>query len=368
VPSEFFCVWKNRSTGSQLWILVILVTCFGMSGPPAWSQSPRQAANMAAVRGLAEVDSLLAVPDRIQAVAAARDLWHRMGEHPVYGWQIEGRLGLALLVAAEPEAALPHLENVVRRQPREAIHHRNLGAALLQLKRRGRALSEYQMAVELAPGSADLRREFGQVLLSFGNTKGAARELAVAHDLCGGCPELDQPLAALYLMQKDFARAVPLLQRLYDRDPSPEGHRNLMAAMARAGEDSAVVAFVTAVPVEQRSNDEWRLLVEAEGRLGGRTCSLAAVALLSAAGPAVAVLAQVGAAPFWGQVSLNLLAAAEYENGLTAVDQAIALAPENVVYRNNRVVLLTRLGRDTEARAEWERVLALDPTRTQDTR
>jgi Flp pilus assembly protein TadD len=311
------------------------------------------------------VDSLLAVPAPEPALAAARDLWRVWAEHPVYGWQIEGRLGLALLVAGQPAAAVPHLENTVRRHPREAAHHRNLGAALLQLNRRGRALSEYQAAVELEPGRADLRREYGQLLLSFGDTKRAAREILTARQLCGNCPEMDEPLASLYLMEEDFPQAVPPLRRIYERKPDPAHRQALVAAVAQAGDDSVLVATLEGLPGADFTTAEWRLLIEAEGRLGRWDHSLQAASLLTG-GPEAVPAAIAGEAPFWGQAALNLLAARMYAAGLAAADRAIALAPAEVVYRNNRVVLLTRLGRDTEARQEWKRVLALDPSLAQD--
>ena len=65
---------------------------------------------------------------------------------------------------------------------------------------------------------------------------------------------------------------------------------------------------------------------------------------------------------FWGRVSLNLLETGQYQEGLEAADKAISLDPENVVYRNNRVVLLLKLGRRQEADREWEEVLRLDPS------
>ena len=344
-----------------MWVLpafTVLSWAAGLFSSSA-EASIRSDANDAARRGLATIDSLLQVPAPEQAAHTAARLWRAMGDNPIYGWQLEGRLGLALMMADQPEAALPHLENVTRQHPREPAHHRNLGAVLLQLNRRGRALSEYAAAVELDPGNAELRREHGQMLLSFRDTRGAARELHLARELCGGCPELDQPLASLYLMQERYDLAVAPGQRLYDRAPAPESRRMLVATMSRAGDDSLLVAFLGALPSAERTGEEWRLLVEGEGRQGGQDHALRAVTDLKVgAGPAT-----VPTAPeFWGQVALNLLAAEKFSAGLRAVDQAIALAPDNVVYRNNRVVLLTRLGRDAEARAEWEKVLVLDPS------
>ncbi len=359
--------WGSESRGAAgaivLCLLVMTLLCLGSARAGRWEED-----EAAAVRGLVVLDSLLHVPAPTAAVATARQLWSTLGDNPYYGWQIEGRLGLALLLAGEAEAAVPHLENVIRRYPRESAHHRNLGAALLQMNRRGRALSEYGVAVELSPDDPDLRREYGQMLLSFRDTRGAERELLVARKLCGGCPESDQPLASLYLLQENFVLAVPPLQRLYRRDPGAVTRQPLVAAMSRAGNDSLLVEFIAGLPETERSRDEWRLLVEREGRLEISTHSLEVVqwlgrdpeAMLPAARAIVA-----GDDLFWGQVALNLLASADYDAGLKAVAQAIDLAPENVVYRNNYVVLLTKLGRDSEARAAWQKVLALDPSLAQ---
>jgi Flp pilus assembly protein TadD len=322
----------------------------------------RTADREAARSGLATVDSLLQVDQAGQALALAESLWLRLGEVPVWGWQIEGRLGLVLLLDGRPDAALPHLENVVRQHPREAAHHRNLGAALLELDRRGRALSEYQVAVELDPMDPDLRREYGQLLLAFRDTRRAAVELQLARELCGGCPALDQPLASLYLLQGEFARAVPLLQRLYRHGPTPELRRSLVGAMAQAGHDSALVVLVAGWPPVDRSADEWHLLIEAEGRLGIWPESRCAVEALGTGAADLLPATVANDARFWGQVALNLLTGGEPAASLLAIEQAVTLAPENVVHLNNKVVILIRLGRDAEARSVWAKVQALDPS------
>ncbi len=337
-----------------------VVMCF--LSPGMATAGHRADANAAGLRALATVDSLLQVPAPEQAIAAINGVWASLGDHPVHGWQLEGRLGLALLLSGRPAEAVPHLEIVIGHDPRVAAHHRNLGAALLQLNRRGRALSEYGMAVELAPDDPELRREYGQLLLSFGDTRGAAKELLLAERLCQGCPEMDQPLASLYLMQEKFDQAVPPLQRLYLREPGSATRRPLVVAMSRAGNDSLLVKFISGVPGPERNADEWRLLVEGEGRLGIWAHSLLAADWLDSAGGGEVPAAVAGDDRFWGQVALNLLAAEKFKGGLAAVERAIDLVPDSVVYRNNKVVLLTRLGRDAEARVEWEKVLTLDPS------
>jgi len=352
--------WVRRCA-SRRQELSVIVLCSLLAG--AALADRRADDNLKAERGLARLDSLLQVPEPEKAVEVARHLQSTIGEHPVYGWQIAGRLGLALLLTGEPEMAVPLLENAALQHPGEAAYHRNLGSALLQLNRRGRALSEFQVAVELAPGDPVLRQEYGQMLLSFGDIRAASRELHLARELCDGCEEMDRPLASLYLLQESFDLAVPLLRRLHQREPSAEARHTLVAAMSRAGDDSLLMDFLSALPAGERAAAEWRLLVEAEGRRGGSTHSLVVVKQLRALAADEELPSTLGDDHLWGQVALNLLAVGEFNRGLLAVDHAIALAPDNVVYRNNRVVLLTRLGRDNDARAEWEKVLALDPSR-----
>jgi tetratricopeptide (TPR) repeat protein len=67
-------------------------------------------------------------------------------------------------------------------------------------------------------------------------------------------------------------------------------------------------------------------------------------------------------AAFWGRVALNLSEAGRYSEGLAAADRAVELDADHAVYRNNRVVLLLKLGRAEEAAREWEEVLRLDPS------
>ncbi len=347
----------------SLAVLLCVVTA-----EPGWTGT-RQEDQLRAQRGLAIVDSLLQRGHGTEAVLVCQELLHTLSNDLIYGWQIEGRLGVALLVSQQPAAAVPYLAAVAQREPRESIHHRNLGAALVQLNRRGRALSEYRVAVELAPSKADLRREYGQMLLSFGDTKNAAYHLHVALRLCDGCADLDEPLIALYLAQGNDPAAVTILERLYQKDRSAELRQRLLTAMSRAADDSALVLFIVAIDELERTADEWRLLIEAEGRCSSDMIeSQMMVARLSEAGASSLPSAVAEDHRFWGQVALNLLAHDKFAAGLRAVDQALLIAPEDVVYLNNRVVMLTKLGRHDEARVAWDRVLAVDPSLAEEAR
>ena len=63
----------------------------------------------------ARIDSLLTAGHTTKAVRESQGLLAQLQEDPLYGWQIEGRLGLALLRDGRPAEAIPHLEAVMRR-------------------------------------------------------------------------------------------------------------------------------------------------------------------------------------------------------------------------------------------------------------
>jgi tetratricopeptide (TPR) repeat protein len=311
---------------------------------------------------MAQIDSLLAVEALDLAVEQARNLNDRHGEHPRLGGAVIARLGLVLLRAGKPGEALAHLEKAVRLDTRRPENHRNLGFALLELGRRGRALSEYAQAVELAPREFSFRLEYGQLLLDFGDARRAGDHLLEARNLCGDCAEIQIPLARYFLAARRFEEAASVLMNLPAKDQDLGVRRALIQAVQGAGRDSLLLAVLAEGDLAALPGDEARLLVETEGRLKSVEFSAgfaAALADRKDGGYPSAVHDDPG---FWGLVSYNLLLAKRDELALTALDRAINLDDDNVVYRNNRVVLLTRLGRHDEAAEEWDRVLTLDPS------
>lgn len=314
--------------------------------------------------GMAKVDGLLADDQPAAAVREARRLFDQLGDDPLYGWQIEGRLGLALLRGGDAAQALPHLETVMRHTPNDHLAHRNLAAALLALGKKGRALTEFSLVVELAPLDFDARLEYGQFLAEFHDVQGSVEQLEVARKLCPDCLEADRALAGVLLGSRKYSAAVEPLQKLMARDPTPWARKNLGLSLAGAGRDGDLLEFLDGLAPEGLSAAETNLSIEAEGRLLEFHRSLACLRAHSdpnalPGGLAEELLTDHG---FWGRVSLNLLESGYFPEGLEAADLAINLDPENVVYRNNRVVLLLKLGREDEAAEEWDEVLRLDPS------
>ena len=348
-----------------IWLAATCLACFVCC---AWTGTgtavTRSEAAAQAQAGMAKVDSLLAEGQAPAAILEARKLYGKLGDDPLYGWQIEGRLGLALLRGGEPAQALPHLETVMRHYPNDHVAHRNLAAALLALGKKGRALTEFSLVVELAPRDFEARLEYGQFLAEFNDVQGSRTQLEIARMLCPDCLEADRALASLLLGSGEFSASVEPLQKLMDRDPAPWVRRNLGLALAGAGRDAELLEFLDGLAPEGLSAAETYLSVEAEGRRNESHRSLACLLSLSDPKALPQGLAEelLTDHRFWGRVSLNLLEDGHYLEGLEAADTAINLDPENAVYRNNRVVLLLKLGREDEAAIEWEYVLRLDPS------
>ena len=79
---------------------------------------------------------------------------------------IENRLGLELLHAGEPANAIPHFENAIALDPKDAEPHNSLGAALLadaMHAQHDRAEREFKRAIELDPKYADAQMNLGNL-------------------------------------------------------------------------------------------------------------------------------------------------------------------------------------------------------------
>jgi tetratricopeptide (TPR) repeat protein len=340
--------WDDR--GRLRALIPVAVTAWAVvaAGPCSARAAPDPATAREAAGALAGVDSLLAVGLPASAADAALAAVRRWGSDPLYGWQVEGRAGAALLAAGRPREALVHLEAAIGAQPADSALRHRLGLALAALGRPGRALAEFEQAAGLDPAAVAPRLEAGRVRGALGDIAGARREWAAASSLCGGCPEPDRLLAGLLLAAGRPDEAVAPLQRLRAADPGDEVRTNLLAALAGAGQDSAVLELVTEREPEAWTPDEWRQAVQAEGRLGAWRLSRTALERTAAATAACGLPRDDDV--FWAHVAANLLATGEAEASLAAIDLALGLRPGHGVYHHNRAAALAALGRDDEAR------------------
>jgi Flp pilus assembly protein TadD len=303
------------------------------------------------------VDSLLAAEAPQQAVPLALRALARWGADPVYGWQVQGRAGAALRAAGRPAEALPPIEQAVGRRPADAGLHHLLGLTLTDLGRTGRALAEFEQAAELEPRNPAHHLEAGRLRAVLGDWRRACAELEIGRELCAGCPEADRLLGSVLLAAGRPAEAVAPLRRLWTAHPDSQVRHHLLGALAAASLDSATLALVEATPPGDRTRDDWRMAVQAEGRLGGARWAAAALAAADASAPG---RFPAGEALFWARAALNLLAAGMPADALLAADRALALDGGQSVFHHNRAAILVALGRQAEARRALEAARTLE--------
>ena len=345
---------RRGRTITILGVAILSLAAAPAGGRAADRRDPLAAEQAVVAPLLATVDSLLALGETEAAFARAQRLQRRHGRSVIYGWQIQERLGLSLLRMGRAEEAVPHLEAAIGLAPEAPSPHQNLGAALMALGRRGRALTEFEEALGLAPENWRLHLDFGQNLLVLGLRAQALERLEEADRLCGGCPEAARALAMLHLAAGDHERAIPHLERLLAAEGSPRVRRLLADAALQGGRPERVQQLLAPLWPGELNREEVALLLAAD-----RATGESARARDMARHPEI--WTGLADAALWGQAGMLCLEEGLDAEGLAAFDRAIALDPLNAVFRNNRVVLLTRLGREEEARREWDRVLELAP-------
>ncbi len=334
-----------------------------VAAAPAGRVAAEPMASAAPGIALARVDSLVAAGQASAALPLALQARERWKDDPVFGWQVEARAGEAYLAAGRGPESLPFLEQACRLRPTEGILHHRLGMALVQMGRSGRALAEFDEAARLSPTDPAPLLEAGRLRAGLGDLGRARAAFEAARIACGGCPEADRLLGSVLLAAGKPAEAIAPLSRLWAAHPDSLVRRHLMAALVGAQRDSAVLALIASTPAPRRDRDDWRMAVQAEGRLGGADWAAAAVS----APEADAERFPRDDAVFWAQAALNLERSGRLDAALTAVDRAVALEPGRPVFLHNRAAILAALGRTDEAREALEasrRLEAADPAPT----
>ena len=347
----------SRSTRRAPLALALAVWGLG-SLPPAGVAGPTAPTPpLPAAAALAHMDSLLASGAPEQALPPALRALDRWGDDPLYGWQVKGRVGTALRAANRPAEALPHLEQALGQAPGDAGLHHQLGLALSDLGRNGRALAEFEQAAALDPRDPAPHLEAGRLRGVLGDWRRAGAELEIARGLCDGCPEADRLLGTVMMAAGRPADAVAPLTRLWAAFPDSQVRHHLLGALAGAGQDSATLALVEGTRPGDRTRDDWRMAVRAEGRVGGARWAEAALAVADSVPPG---RFPGNEALFWAQGALNLLAAGRPAEALLAADRALALDKGQAVFHHNRAAILVALGRQDEARRALEAASAVE--------
>ncbi len=351
----------EAGAGIRLGVLLCLGLVVGLPGPIVAAPRPDPAQEM--TRALARVDSVLALGRWEEGARMAAHAAERFAEDPRLLDPLENRQALALMRLERHAEALPLLEKAILRRPNHGPAHRNLGACLQAMGRSGRALSEYQEFVDLEPRNYLAQWEYGQALLALRLYAQAETALRTASALCGECPEVDPALMAALLGEGRPDQALVPLRRLVAGPRREEFHRHYLQALLTSGADEEMIEYLGS-SAQPLGPQDVRLLVEAEGRLGRAVWSRVLARQATEAEDCDLKLGPDWDRDplLWACVSLNLQQAGDEPVALAAIERAIALDPKSALLRNNRVVLLQKLGRLQEARAEWRRAVALDPS------
>jgi len=243
--------------------------------------------------------------------------------------------GLALVLAMDGrlEQALQHLTEALEHSPdataRARLHYLR-GKARQQAGLEAKAAVDLEASIRLAPEFGPAHLELGRILADRDDAERAAAVLRRAAELDSGSLEAHYLLGERLLRSGDAAGAVAALQAAIRLDP---GHQPAAYALGRA--------------------------LRAAGMVEEARRHLAAIAKASA-GRAVNE-ASVTKAGRLNNLGLEAEDAQEFEQALSHYEAAIAIAPDNVLFRRNAALVLCRLGRWEEAKVRLREVLKMAP-------
>ena len=170
----------------------------------------------------------------------------------------------ALLEAGRVEEAEVAARGAVNADPRDAQAHALLGVILEQRGRHDEAERELRESLRLDPKSTGALTNLGVLLVRTNRADEAAKTFEEVLRLAPGHAQAAYDLAALYAARKDYARAIPLLERLAGANDKAAESADLAVlltladAYAHAGraEDAARLSAL----VERRAGEDPRAL------------------------------------------------------------------------------------------------------------
>lgn len=154
-----------------------------------------------------------------------------------------GAGALTLRRNADYESPLTLWRDTVRKEPRSARAHTNLGTALYEAGEVKGALQHYEESLRLDPKSAGTHYNYGVALDGAGRADEAIAQCVEAVRLQPGYGQAEAMLGAMLFKADRAAEAVPHLQAAMTHTPDlVAGHFALGRAQAQAGEFAAALA------------------------------------------------------------------------------------------------------------------------------
>jgi tetratricopeptide (TPR) repeat protein len=321
------------------------------------------------------------------------------GDHQVFIW-----LGESYAALGRNNDAIRAFESAIRLAYQDYYGHLKLANLLMEIGKSGRALTEYELAARFGESDAVTRYDYGLALYEMGRKKRALEEWQAAYNLENGNPRYAEAVG-IGMTEFNPEQAVKYFEAAAQLGAEGAGfHNNFGLALQRTGDyDRAGLQFGKAVDLEPAveayrfhlgaaymnsgAYDDaiavWDSLITRFGQKWSYTVYRGEALLASdrfeeAIHTVEPILAEYESGdlqkdedrldrtpPRHGD-ALEVLAmghrgAGDGEGALAYIRRAVEVDPDNASYLNNYGVILAENGKIAEAKAQWKRVLEIDP-------
>jgi len=237
---------------------------------------------------------------------------------PVTPGNADADAGRRLLAQGKAAEAIPLLEKAAGENPGNAEYQHLLGRALWETGNREGAVRSYADAARLGPAAYGVT--YAEALEAVGRFDEAASELETVLAAQPASAIAQEGLGRLYYRRGDFAKAVPLLERLAAQTRDPVVLQQLAYAAEKSGNrERAIATYRDVLAAEPRADVARGLLAE------------------------------------------NLLAAGRKEDAIGVLQEGLQSTPEAPLLQRGLGSVLERSGRAAEAAAAYREYARLAP-------
>jgi superkiller protein 3 len=265
--------------------------------------------------------------------------------------------------------ALTEFELAVNLSDRDALAHYNYGLALYRFGRRDAALAQWQIALSLDSRNAAYAEALGIGFTGSDDQK-ALGFFEQALELGAGGPEFNNNFGLLLIRLREFDRAERHFESAADADPTYEKYRLNLAVARLQGE-----RYETAIPllealVASSENTTYRIYLGRayyESKRFDDAIGLLEGWLQSNPTPVEGPSGGEGEPPppglneAYDVLAMSFRGLGQLDKATVYIGKAVELQPGNSVHLNNYGVILAESGRIEEAKAQWRKVLRLEP-------
>lgn len=271
--------------------------------------------------------------------------------------------GQMLMEMGKVGRALTEFELAIRSGDRNALSYYNYGLALYEFGRRDAALAQWQIAFSAEPQNAKYAEALG-IGLTGKNDVEALGYFETAAELGANGASFHNNFGLLLLRLKRFSDAENHFAMAVEIDPQNESYRfNLVVSRLRSKRYAAAIPVLEALVTGAPDNATYRVYLGRSYYEAGRHQDV--VALLEPWLSSDTVPHKSDGGPDLGgaydALAMSLRALEQPEKAGVFSASAIEWDPSNPAYLNNYGVILAENGRIEEARAQWEKVLQIEP-------